>query len=187
MFAKKTPHTRGGFTIIEVMVTVSIIAILSAILLYQFKNFDSKLLLKNLAYEVAIVLREAQVYGVSVQGGAGNFQYAYGVHFDTDTPTNYILFRDSNPNGMYDVGEMVSSYTIGRGNRVIRLCDREGALCSSSGTTITTLDITFKRPDSDASFVINRTVSSATSTYIGVGSATASYWISVYKTGRISI
>jgi len=180
MFLKRAPRYISGFTIIEVMVTVAIIAILSAILMYQFKGFDSKLLLKNLAYEIAIVLREAQVYGVSVQGSGADFEKAYGVHFEVGT--HYTLFRDNNNNGIFDSDEMLSTYTIGRGNSIVALCIDGSCVASSS------IDVTFKRPDSDASFARNGTLlPSARSVFIRVGSATSNLQVMVNSTGQISI
>ncbi len=187
MVFKKIPRTISGFTIIEVMVTVAIIAILSAILMYQFRNFDSKLLLRNLTYEIAIALREAQVYGVGVQGTeTSGFQHAYGLHFEIGNPTQYLLFRDTNDNGIYNpaVGvtpdERISTYTIGRGNRISGLCD--ATVCGKNS-----LDITFKRPESNAIFAIDGSPFVGTSTTIYVASATGNHRIVVFDTGQISL
>lgn len=140
-------HSRNksqGFTIVEVVVVVAIVALLSAVLMFQFRKFDSQLLLRNTAYEVAGALREVQVFGVSVRGSGGYFDAGYGLHFTMGT--SYLAFRDTNLSGTYDASDLtLATYAI-TGNR------RISALCVGTDCTKTSLDILFRRPDPDAIF-----------------------------------
>ena len=134
-----------GFSLIELLIVLAIIALITAVVLARYKSFNSTLLLRNLAYEIALSIREAQTFGISVRGAGGAFTRAYGMHF---TPgTTYTLFRDEDDNGRFDTSadEIVSAYTIGQGNAVSDLC--AGAVCG-----LAALDIIFKRPEPDALF-----------------------------------
>ncbi len=157
-----------GFTLIELMVTVGIFVLLTGLLVAKYGTFNQGILLTNLAYDVALTLRSAQSYGLNVKSAptatqtySDTFTSAYGVHFDNGTSgspapnTQIIFFIDANDNKVYDPNanpsEKISSYTIQRGSKVETLCVNDETL--PCATTVSTLDITFKRPDPDA--VIN--------------------------------
>ena len=148
----KNGTTRAGFTLVELLVVTSILTIVTGLVLVNNNQFGGKILLENLAYDIALSVRQAQVYGISVrQFGAGNFTVAYGVHFEMSTPKAYDLFGDVNGNGLSDVGENVppSPYDISRGYYIAKLCAPSGA-DSDTCTAVSRLDIVFKRPEPDA-------------------------------------
>jgi hypothetical protein len=80
--------------------------VITCIVLYNYGDFNDDLIVSNLAYEVALEVRTAQVYGLSVLGtkdattNQDNFDSGYGVHFDYD-PNNtandqtFYLFVDT--------------------------------------------------------------------------------------------
>lgn len=145
----------GGFSIIEVLVTAFIIGLITAIVLFKYGSFNNVILLKSQAYEMALDLREAQVYAVSVRGGDNEFRQEYGIHFDINDPGQYQLFLDSpsGDNGRYDNGEEVElpNYIDDR-FKISAICVNFSSNCSS-GTDVNTLAVTFRRPDFDAIFV----------------------------------
>jgi len=113
-------------------------------------KFGGKILLENLAYDMALSVRQAQVYGISVQRFGNSYSAGYGMHFSISTPTTYTLFADAvQADGMYTAGESVSSYSIDRGYRVAKLCAPAGTDMNTC-QSISQLDILFKRPDPDA-------------------------------------
>ena len=62
--------------------------------------------MRNLTYDVALSIRQAQTYGISVRkftpsGGSGQFAQGYGVSFQLPSPTTYLIFADANANGHY--------------------------------------------------------------------------------------
>ena len=143
-------HAKKGFTLIELLVVVAIIVMVSAAIFANTNKFGGQTLLQNLAYDIALSVREAQVYGISVQGSTGNFNTGYGMHFDTTHTTTYHLFDDIQVNGVYDatpVSEDVkpSPYTIGQGFYISGLC-APAIPC----TPVTSLDVIFIRPEPDA-------------------------------------
>src|SRR6185295_20368 len=90
------------------VVVTAIIAIITGLILVSDATFGGKVLLENLAYDMALSIRQAQVYGISVQRFNTTFNAPYGVHFDTTSPSSYNTFADvfgattNNPsNGMY--------------------------------------------------------------------------------------
>ena len=94
---------KAGFSLIEMMVSISIILIITTVVLVRQSAFTSTVLLKNLAYGVALSVREVQTSAVSVRGRDGEFDVPYGIYFNIDDPKKYILFRDFNSqNYKYD-------------------------------------------------------------------------------------
>lgn len=184
----RTYFCMRGFTIVEVMVSVAIIALISSVVMFQYKNFDSKLLLRNVAYEIAISLRSAQIYGISVRGSGGAFQTGYGVHFDNSTPTSYTTFIDLDNSGTYNnITEKLETGTIDRNNQISDLCVSTGGapVCGKAS-----LDMIFVRPDPDAKFAVNSAKDpSVAYAIIDVAPKTAGALrqVYIYASGQISI
>lgn len=95
-----------GFGLVELMVSISIMALVSAVIITRQSSFNGAVLLRNQAYEVAFALREAQLLAVS---GGDESVRRYGIYFNTGGATQhqYILFRDSDNDGRYDNGEQI--------------------------------------------------------------------------------
>ncbi len=99
----RTHAVNVGFSMVELMISIGIFMLITGILLANFPSFSSKISLENLAYEIALSIREAQIYGLSVkQFGTGGFDYGYGIHFDNTDYNSFILFADINANQKYD-------------------------------------------------------------------------------------
>ena len=153
-----SPPTNKGFSLIELIAVVTITTIITGIALINHSVFSGGVALENLAYEIALTVRQAQFFGMNVKGfGTGEsvvFESAYGVYFTTSNPTSFILFADIDEDREYDgVSELVEQYNIIRGNRIKYLCVDTGGLdyCDSpSESPVTDLSIFFLRPDPDA-------------------------------------
>lgn len=142
-------HTKG-FSIVELMVTVGIFALITSVLLMRNSKFDDETLLQAAAYEVALSVRQAQNYGINVQGQGGSFDKPYGVYFETGT-TSYVLFSDApegnnQGDGYYDNGEELQIFKFGRGFTVSRICSLFGYIC----TDIEAVSVLFRRPEPEA-------------------------------------
>ncbi len=146
-----------GFTLIELLVTISIFIIITAVAVFSNNAFNSSILLTDLGYEIALSVRQAQVYGITVKapsscissGCPNGFSSGYGVHFDIQNyPTQYILFEDEgpNPNHKYDLGEALDTYSLGRGYTLKKLC----VLSNGTYHSVNTLDVSFVRPEPEA-------------------------------------
>lgn len=147
-----------GFTLVEMLVSLSIAGIIMSVVLFNYSTFTDELAVSSAAQEVAIAIRQAQTYGLTVKevvASGGNFDSGYGVYFDK-MADNYIIFADKNRNGYYDVGtdcgtslattECVEKIFL-RNKVIIRqLCSELGCPPNSSEY----LHITFLRPNPDA-------------------------------------
>lgn len=161
---------RKGFTLVELMVSLAIFAFMTAFLVAKYSNFNQGILLTNLAYDVALTLRNAQSYGLNVkskpEGGASystNFDYPYGVHFDkrdtkegTNEPvlsnTQMIFFADLDYAAyggkvLSPSDSIISTYNIKGGSHVSDVCV---GTSENSCDSMRVLDISFMRPNPNA-------------------------------------
>lgn len=169
------PKFTTGFTLVELLVTISIFVILTGVVLFNQSKFNSTILLTNLAYDTALTVRQAQNYGLNIKEFNNQDKFVpYGVHFEKGTKY-FILFADNaydrtsedkiniiHPysGGLNDCDfnkGCVIRYSIPRGNFIFDIC--AGALnegiynCAESDPPTeskSSLDIVFVRPNPDA-------------------------------------
>ena len=138
-------HGRG-FSLIELLVSISIIALISGIIITKNGAFNGAVLLRNQAYEVAFALREAQMMAVSGARVTSN-ESRYGVYFDTSVANRqtYQIFQDLNENGRWDSIENIGA---------VRQLDKRFKIrtITRAGGTDGMMSITFTRPNFDAVF-----------------------------------
>ena len=173
-FFKNKKIVKAGFTLVELLITLSIFAVTTTIVMFSQSQFDNSVILTNLAYDVAVTLRQAQTYGVNVKefvpaSGARGF-YPYGIFFSTSDIRDYIMFADATgghyENGSY-VGdnlyesadmscpssdpECVNRYSIKNGNYIYSICaGSSDGDCNTNAPSTGRLMISFNRPESDA-------------------------------------
>lgn len=144
------------------MVVTAIVALITGIVLANNNRFGGVVLLENLAYDIALSVRQAQVNSISVvRFSSDNFNAGYGMSFKLSTPNTYTLFADTSGNGLYDCTapgtggcELVSATTVQLGYRILSLCATPvGGSETCSG--ISSLDVLFVRPEPDAWISIN--------------------------------
>jgi prepilin-type N-terminal cleavage/methylation domain-containing protein len=147
---------RAGFTLVELLISIAIIGVVSSIVLVKYSSFDSTVLLKGLAYEIALSLREAQVRSVSVSGVEGTsgdkvFDYPFGVTFSlvtTQDQKKYTSFRfndaalTSYPKYGIAESEDIQVFTIDRTMYISQLCITR----VTEDCDIQQLDVSFRRP-----------------------------------------
>jgi prepilin-type N-terminal cleavage/methylation domain-containing protein len=144
-----------GFTLIELLVVISIVAVISTIVLANNNLFKGTTVLQNLGYDIAITVRQAQVYGISVvRTSGGRFDVGYGMHFVAGgvSGTQYRMFSDSTTrNGIYDIGEDVppSPFSITGGYAITKICVPAGTDAATC-TAVSSMDVFFVRPEPDA-------------------------------------
>jgi len=148
----------SGFTLIELLISVSIIVIITGVVLANHNRFNSTIFLGNLAYDIALSIREAQIFGLSVKEFKSSFKLGYGVHFDLADNKSFILFADLDRDQLYDdpltggTDEVVEKLNITRGNKISLICATPvGGVSACSGNNgPTKLDISFLRPNPEA-------------------------------------
>ena len=150
-----------GFSLIELMVVISIFGILTSILVYKNSDFNNTILLTNVAYEVALTIRQAQVYGVNVSSAGGaNFRSGYGVNINMASADQMTLFSDqfvgNAPEGdyIYDSSELLSQINFTRGYSIKGFCLKNLSAggnqdCFTNGSSAE-VAIVFVRPNPDA-------------------------------------
>ncbi|MDD5146246.1 MAG: type II secretion system protein [Candidatus Pacebacteria bacterium] len=138
-----------GFTILELLVTITVMAILSAVVLAMTAQEEKLTLLKKTAYLVAQDIREMQNLAMSGQGRncGSNITQVFGIHFDKSGPNwnqSYVLFADCNGNDLYksspDKDIIIRQVTLKPELNVADISLLAGNLGS-------TLDVTFRPPD----------------------------------------
>jgi prepilin-type N-terminal cleavage/methylation domain-containing protein len=159
-FKKEKKDYQRGFTLVELLITIVIFVMLTGVVLFNQNKFDSTVLLKNLAYDIALTIRQAQTYGVNVKESqqSGNFS-SYGVYIKSDETQKIIFFSDIDGDKSFsdedmscpanDVdSECMQKYTLKRGNYISKICVMNTG--ESSCLEISELTIYFKRPNPDA-------------------------------------
>ena len=151
---------KRGITTFEFLVVVSVIGILSALMVANYRAFERQNVLGNLAQDIALSIRLTQSYGLYVQGqtGVDNFQVSYGIRFDENTPQKYFIYRNEldRKDYTYALGDRrLDEYSIGGGYAIQNVCvtNTGGDDCWGSGTDV--VEIAFDRPKPDAHFLFN--------------------------------
>ncbi|MBI2025169.1 type II secretion system protein [Candidatus Kaiserbacteria bacterium] len=180
-------RSRKGFTLVELMVVLTIIVVITMVVLASQSSFNKTLILANTAYDVALTLRSAETYGLGSRAFGSTVNAGYGVHFESGTPGSFTLFADLYPapsissvchptadpsapsalpgNCSYEQGqgEKVMLYTLGNGIAVSDFCAYalgSWSCASANGGGLTTLDIIFARPNPEPFMSVNGSYSS---------------------------
>ena len=161
------PAANRGFTLVELLISIAIFVFMTAFLVSKYGTFNGTILTTNLAYDMAITIRQAQSYGIHVrQGPTGSFNDSYGAYFNTQgagEDTKFRLFTDigganptDDPDFFYNAGEVLSTSNLKSGMSIKSLCaaNTEGAGDATAASTHS-LSIVFKRPDPDAIITVN--------------------------------
>jgi prepilin-type N-terminal cleavage/methylation domain-containing protein len=185
-------NIKKGFTLIELMIVVSIIAVVSTLTIFNSSSLNSAVLLSNTAYEIGLIVRDAQISGLGAKlslTGTVATTSNQGVYFDIFQPNKIILFADLDKLNTYTVGEESQIYQIedSRAGKIISICK----IVNDSCQNITGLNIIFKRPNPEAYFYISEGGSFAG--YQGTVAINIGFTdgqcrsVIVYKTGAIQI
>ena len=106
-FRKKYAYHQAGFTLIELLVVISIIGLLSSLVLANHHNSQKKYALSQATQQLISDLRKAQNMALASTEFGSDVPYAYGVYFEKQSLSSYILFADTNGNGKYDAPDGV--------------------------------------------------------------------------------
>jgi prepilin-type N-terminal cleavage/methylation domain-containing protein len=181
MFRKRQDKNskRKGFTLIELLIVIAIIGIISSVVVFNHRAFSDSIELTNAAYEVALLIREAQSAGSSVRAVEGEidpYVFPYGIYsrykeeFILNLPhsnNKIVLFADINEDDFYgnfagsDFGsfddcnheECVSIFEMPESIEIEKVCGIElnyNLLCDEG---IGGLSLAFIRPKLDSQFM----------------------------------
>lgn len=188
-----------GFTIIEMLITMGVFALVSSMVLANYPRFSERLTLEQTAQKVALSFREAKTISLTVgesETGAEIFP-GYGVHFDAGEDGDekrYFIFSDLDADKKYaesddgeeDIFEIQSSAFIsgacfGEENaETFEQCE------SYNQTKI--LDVVFTRPKPSIDFYDGNMSRSEQNVIIFiVNSGGDVKKIIIWKTGQITV
>ena len=158
MFKKRKNFGNGrkrGFSMIELLVTISILIVVSGLVFFNQSRFHSNILIENLAYEISLTIRQAQSYGLQTKESEGGFSAGYGVRFDVTENDKFIFYADKDGNHIYDTNDViVDELKMTNKNKINKLC--ASANCSEGEVDM--LNIAFIRPDPDAYINTNKEI-----------------------------
>ncbi len=128
-----------GFTLIEILIVLFIIAFLSAVLLIGRSSGEKKLALDRMAYQLSQDIREVQKMVMGAEEfdcGEGVLTYSFGLYFEDDWIDRYVIFADCNSNQERDSADSD-----------IRQFELEEGINISALSPSSPLDIVFGPPD----------------------------------------
>ena len=156
-----------GFTLVELMVSIGIMAIVLGISISGAPSAIMRLALSDNTYQTELLIREAQLQGSAINSVNDTYG-GTGVYFNLATSSQVIKFRDrvviANPpkaigigNGLYDSAspdEKNATILMTNRNRISKLCVTSGisplTCYDNSVSPLKTLTISFNRPKQTA-------------------------------------
>ncbi len=179
---------RGGFTMIEVVVMLSVITALSVVVLFSFTGLNEGVALNRSSRELALAIRKTQNMSLAirrVQTPAGPvIPSAVGIQLSTLNAKKFLIFADLARDNRYNPADdvMIEEGTFER-TIFIR------SLLNQAGTPQTIVNIVFQAPeatvviaDRDGSSIGDMLTIELTPTLGG-----SSKQISVRTSGQVSI
>lgn len=146
---------KKGFTLVELMVVIAIMATISALSLFNSSKLNSAILISNTAYEIGLVIRDAQVSGLGakvIMSGLTATTSNQGIFFNLEDKDKVVFFADLNKDNRYQQGEESQIFNIEnkRAGKIIRICKIDNNNnCTHEPSDLT---IMFKRPNPEAYF-----------------------------------
>lgn len=173
---------KKGFTLIELMVSVTVISILSATVLIGWRPAREMFRLRHAAFQVAGDLRRAQQLSLSSHQFTcsplppENYM-GFGLHITTADSTSYQIFENcSSSNHIWDSGETQETLYFTDGITIQGL--------KKGGVSVSSLNVLFVPPNPDT--YIDET-SSGTEAEITLTNGTSTSVIKINNSGRIEV
>ncbi len=205
----------AGFSLVELLVSISIVALIMTVVISNQANYTDRANLTNLADEIGLSISQAQAYGVSTKEfptNPGEFNASYGLTFSllgnpAGSSLAYLYFADrGNPsNKRYDDGgnwitctpggasECLQKTNISGGNDIQSLCMIINLLADDC-TTPRRIDISFDRPNTEAQIIFFNNLGNTYTNSAMIGAriilrsaSGLTKSVLVYKTGQVSI
>ncbi len=203
-----------GFSIIELIAVIAIFGILTAVVVFNYADFNNNIIATNMSYEIALTIREAQVYSLGARvSGTNNFEAPYGAYFNINNldhaSRNFMLFSDhklpsdgmctGDDGGECDItactdGECRELSSLTRSIQITELCVgdadpvvNEHGICPADAQSVKDLSITFQRPNPDAIIKTSTGVTGNNAAIIVEAPNAAKRAVIVRSTGQISV
>jgi len=139
---KKNIFNKRGFTLMEMLIVLGIIALFSGLIMMNYGGQNQRLRLRTTAQDAVGDLRRVQNFSVSTRiEGTDVPNGGYGIRFDK-AANSYIIFSDtSDPaNKIFDTGEEIETKLL---NSDLEISD----INISSLGSVNALEVVFVPPD----------------------------------------
>lgn len=111
-----------GFTLIEILVVVSIIIVLSVIVLADYEFGGYQLALQRSVHKFAQDIRMTEEMAMSARSFEGGIPGGgFGIYVEHQSST-YYLFADTNSNGVYNSNEIVEVLELENNTEIAQIC-----------------------------------------------------------------
>ncbi len=192
-----------GFSLVELMVVISIFLIITGVVFANLPNFRDKSFLQLIAQEIAVTIRQAQVFGVATRVSLADFDKfpSHGIYINLfESNNSFIFFSDSLPSGdppgdgLFDPNilcgqsgsECVEKFMI---NGAVKIANVWG--CNNSGCNTDVgpdgATILFKRPYPEALLNPASDYSHYRITIQSTKDDTREKYIDIWNTGQIAV
>lgn len=156
-------NKKWGFTLVELIVVMTISTVIMTALVIQQSRWNDSLVVRTQAYELVLMIRQAQIYSLGVRedvGGTGDkFNIGYGVHINTvgNPRLRYEFFADRDGDKQYDKIPNESIATESKDlTRGVYVYDVLCTVPPSCPGSLKGVDITFLRPSPNASIIFTK-------------------------------
>lgn len=194
---------RAGFTLIEVIVVIGIMATVSALVLVNFPRLQRGAALEREAAKLVLSLRKAQSYSLGVREFNPAFNDdpfcltvpvrfpGYGIYLNVSLPAAYTIFGDATCSKQYDtfpVDETVENIQIENKAKIVSLKSFDPGICSA-GCLLNEAVVIYLRPGPSVFLTDNGGINSYNYFEIALTSSdnSVSKTVVVRSTGQISI
>ena len=103
-----------GITLIEILITISMITILLGVVFWGYRERGREFDLRRSALELVVNLEKTREMAMSARIASGEIERpagGYGLRFEKDSQ-NYIIFVDTNTDKDYDIGEEIEELIL---------------------------------------------------------------------------
>ena len=115
-FGEKLKHNKAGFTLLEMMTSLSLIVIITTIFIANYRSSNKRTDLVMTAQKLVADIHMAQNNALGLVKYGGNVPPGgWGIHFDINDPKRYIFFADLNQpasDDLWDIHPAEPGYMI---------------------------------------------------------------------------
>ncbi|OGG60455.1 hypothetical protein A3C89_02375 [Candidatus Kaiserbacteria bacterium RIFCSPHIGHO2_02_FULL_50_50] len=183
-------RARAGFSLVELMIAITVMTFVTGIVVVQFSGFDSAIVTKARAYDAAQAVRAAQAYATQIRAASSTdtaFATQYLARFTKGSEEILIMRKEGE-----GTAQPIEYRQLTAGYKTQKLCtvSADGSVHAAS-TVGQMLDIAFQRPDIAASSTPSWAIpaSPVVRSYVGIAGADLSliHWIEVDHTGSVAV
>ena len=175
---QESNEKESGFTLIDVMVTMALFALITSILLANYPDSATKVELANAVSDIQGIARDSQLKAGGIET-AGDTAAGYGLYFDAASTTRFVQFKDLQIGSSTDLSgrvigdsifnaatEVSKIVTIPSGFYLRNICVGDGTArpfatssCSRTQPTLGTVTVSYARLMTQPIIYINNATS----------------------------